>query len=289
MKKIAALLVGFASVAMWTMPASADEPVVRRRAAPVAAAPAAAPAQTTNWTGGQMGSSNGVSSVNNNFVEPGSYNCYLLIGFGGCSETPFAVPDSRTGFLTGLYLGYRWQMGMWVVGVEGDVNYKFNSTTTNYQNTPPPFLLFEEFYGTAKQTWDASARGRLGYLVSPTTLLYATGGVAFGEVKGTYSYRGCEDVTFVGSLGCVSGAGSFSTTRVGYTVGGGVEAAISYGWKARVEYRYTDLGNFSANIPLYNNYGAPPSVVCGGLCGNNARIDLHPTNQRITFGLGFDF
>ena len=66
---------------------------------------------------------------------------------------------------------------------------------------------------------------------------------------------------------------------------GGVEAAISYGWKARLEYRYSDLGRFSANVPLSNDYGG----VCGTLCGTNARVDLHPTNQRVTFGLGFDF
>jgi len=287
MKKIAALFVAVASVALWSIPASADEAPARRRAAArPAAAPAPAPVQTTNWSGGQMGSSNGVSSVNNNFVEPGSYNCFLAPGlFFSCQETPFSISDSRTGFITGVYLGYRWQMGMWVVGVEGDANYKFNSTTTNYQNTPPPWLASEEFYGSAKQTWDGSARGRLGFLVNQNTLLYATGGVAFGESKGSYSYKGCEFVTFVGSPACVTGAGSWSDTRVGYTVGGGVEAAISYGWKARVEYRYTDLGSYSANVPLSNNYGG----LCGNLCGSNARLDLQPTNQRITFGIGFDF
>lgn len=239
-----------------------------------------------------MGSSNGVSSVNNNFVEPGSYNCYLTpITLNTCSETPFAVPGSSTGFITGVYLGYRWQMGMWVVGVEGDINYKFNGENSKYQNTPPAFLTFEEFYGTSKQTWDGSARGRMGFLVNPNTLLYVTGGLAFGEVKGSYTYRGCENVTFfaTGGLGCVTGSGSFSTTRVGWTLGGGVESALFAGWKARVEYRYTDLGDFSWNVPLSNNYGSPPSVACGNLCGNNARIDMGPTNQRITFGIGFDF
>lgn len=279
MRKIAASCVAVACVALWTLPASADEPVVRRRAAPAAAAPAPAPAQqAANWTGGQLGSSNGVSSVNNNFVEPGAFNCFSFLSV--CPETPFAIDNSRTGFITGVYLGYRWQIGVWVVGVEGDLNYKFNSNASKYQNVPPPWLFFEEFYGSSKQTWDGSARGRLGYLISPTILLYATGGLAFGEVKGTFSYRGCDAVP-----GCVVGSGSFSDTRVGYTVGGGVEAAISYGWKARLEYRYSDLGRFSANIPLSNDYGG----VCGTLCGSNARVDLHPTNQRVTFGLGFDF
>ncbi len=285
MKKIAALFIGLATVAVWSVPASADEPAVRRRAAVrPAAAPAPAPVQTTNWTGGQMGSSNGVSSVNNNFVEPGSYNCFAApLFFTSCYETPFSVSDSRAGFVTGVFLGYRWQMGMWVAGVEGDINYKFNGKTSNYQNTPPIFQSYEEFSGTANQTWDGSGRARLGYLVTPQVLFYVTGGVAFGKVEGSYSYKGCE--TFSAFGGCVYGAGSWSDTRVGYTVGGGVEAAISYGWKARVEYRYTDLGDYSVNIPLANNYGG----ACGNLCGTNARIDLGPTNQRITFGIGFDF
>lgn len=282
MKKIAVSCVAVACAAFWTLPASADEPVARRRAA-VAAAPAPAQ-QATNWTGGQLGSSNGVSSVNNNFVEPGSYNCYLLIAaLGSCTETPFSIKDSRAGFITGVYLGYRWQMGMWVVGVEGDANYKFNGKTDGYQSGTPAYLApgYEEFIGSAKQTWDGSARGRLGFLVNPNALLYVTGGLAFGEVKGSYSYRACEFVT----PGCVYGAGSFSDTRVGWTIGGGVEAAIAANWKARVEYRYTDLGNFSANVPLANNY----VLACGSFCGSNARIDLGPTNQRFTFGIGFDF
>ncbi len=275
MKKIATVFLAASSAALFSASAYAADVAVPR--APVRAAPAQ---QASNWTGGQLGSSNGASSVNNNFVEPGSFNCFSL-GLFTCRETPFAFDDPRAGFITGVYLGYRWQMGVWVVGVEGDINYKFNGETSKYQNSPPPWLAFEEFYGSAKQTWDGSARGRLGYLVSPTTLFYITGGAAIGEVKGNYSYLACDFIP-----GCVYGTGSFSDTRVGWTVGGGVEAVIAYGWKARVEYRYTDLGDFSANIPLYNNYGAG---VCGTSCGTNARIDLGPTNQRITFGIGFDF
>jgi opacity protein-like surface antigen len=97
--------------------------------------------------------------------------------------------------------------------------------------------------------------------------------------------RGIEPLADDRRFAIADGAGSWSDTRIGYTVGGGVEAAISYGWKARVEYRYTDLGDYSVNIPLANNYGG----ACSSLCGTNARIDLGPTNQRITFGIGFDF
>ena len=45
-------------------------------------------------------------------------------------------------------------------------------------------------HGSITQGWDASVRGRFGFLVTPWTLLYATAGVAFGEIKGSFSYSG---------------------------------------------------------------------------------------------------
>jgi hypothetical protein len=57
------------------------------------------------------------------------------------------------------------------------------------------------------------------------------------------------------------------------------------GVKGRIEYRYTDYGKFSKDVPLTNNY---PSVCTAGTCGTNAHIDMRAFNQRIMVGLGFD-
>ena len=169
-------------------------------------------------------------------------------------------------------------MGNFVVGVEGDINWKSGSSS-KVQNTPPPWLLYEQFTGSQKQGVDGSLRLRAGILVTPYTLVYATGGLAVGQVSGNFSYYGAD------AIGAVYGSGSWTETRVGGTVGGGVETAIGAGVKARAEYRYTSLGKFSKDVPLANTYGGacPP-----GTCGTNAHIDLKATNQRFLVGLGFD-
>lgn len=76
------------------------------------------------------------------------------------------------------------------------------------------------------------------------TLLYATGGVAFGEVKTT-------DTLCV--FGCLAAVGfssvSAATTRTGWTAGVGVEHAFDANWSLKLEYLYVDLGKFNTSIP----------------------------------------
>jgi outer membrane immunogenic protein len=281
MKKLPISGVGLLSAFLVMGPAiAADLKVPKRAPTPAQTAPArSAPAPTqqasSNWSGGQAGASNGASSVNNNFVEPGAFN------FSGCSgpcyETPFSFSGNPVSYIVGGFLGYRVQIGNMVVGVEGDINWK-KGETTKVQNTPPPWLCCETFTGSQKQGADGSVRGRIGYLVTPWTLLYATGGLAVGSVSGSFSY------TAVGSPYTVTGAATWNDTRVGGTVGAGAETQVLAGVKARIEYRYTDFGKYSKDVPLTNNsFGA-----CGSLCGTNAHIDLRANNHRVMVGLGFD-
>jgi outer membrane immunogenic protein len=286
MQKLLSSGVAVLSLFVMAGQAMADEPPPRREraAAPARAAPQrAAPQQqqqASNWSGGQAGGSNGASSANNNFVEPGAYNFAPCPG--SCYETPFAFNGSRASYLIGAFLGYRVQMGNIVVGVEGDLNWK-NNEAAKVQNTPPPWLGYEQFTGSQRQGTDGSFRGRIGYLVTPWTLLYATGGIAVGSVSGSFSYYAAPLSSC--SLNCVtvSGAASWNDTRVGGTVGAGAETQVFAGVKARVEYRYTDFGSFSKDVPLTNN-----GIGCGASCGTNAHIDLRANNHRFTVGLGFD-
>jgi outer membrane immunogenic protein len=97
--------------------------------------------------------------------------------------------------------------------------------------------------------WFGTVRGRIGYLVSPQWLVYATGGLAYGETKIGFSH---VDVT----SGCIPQAticatGTSSEVRVGWTAGAGVEAMIAANWSFKAEYLYLDLGRHSANITAY--------------------------------------
>jgi outer membrane immunogenic protein len=287
MRKLLISSVGVLSMFVMAGQAMADEfrapPKRERAAAPARAPQQAAPQQrASNWTGGQAGGSNGASSVNNSFVEPGAFNYAPGCGSTGCYQTPFSFSGHKTSYIIGAFLGYRWQVGMWVVGVEGDINWQ-RGETSHSQNTPPPWLGYELFTGSQKQGADGSIRGRLGYLVTPWTLLYATGGLAIGQVSGSFSYAGCQFATCSSFGTNVTGAASWSDTRVGGTVGAGVETQVWTGVKARLEYRYTDYGKISKDVPLATN-----SLTCGSSCGTNAHIDTRAFNQRLMVGLGFD-
>src|SRR5262249_18777280 len=120
---------------------------------------------------------------------------------------------------------------------------------------PPAIQTRNElFTGSIKESWGASFRGRFGLLISQNVLVYATGGLALDQVSGSFSYLAVAtnalaqgDVLITDTT---SGAKSWSDIRLGGTVGGGMEIATSSGFKVRVEYRYTDFGNFSKDIPL---------------------------------------
>jgi opacity protein-like surface antigen len=197
-------------------------------------------------------------------------------------------------FTGGGFIGYNWRFGNVVVGVEGDAAWKkFDasnsqtvvSTATYGPNffcngcTVPvanlPAQRTEMFSGQVGQNWDASLRARLGTFITPSLMTYLTGGAAFGNVNGAFSYSGRMDLcnatifnpstrTLTGIPSCVTpadlstgsvtqtttGADSWSETRVGWTIGSGIETELGGGWKVRLEYRYTDLGSLTRNVPL---------------------------------------
>ena len=62
---------------------------------------------------------------------------------------------------------------------------------------------------------------------------------------------------------------------------------VGDGWKARLEYRYTDLGGFSADVPLAVTYG--PGCTGIFVCTGNAHIDMSAAFQTVRLGLGIDF
>jgi len=265
-------------------PAAADGMPTKR-------APAAAPVQpAANWTGGQFGGFGGGSNLAQNFAEPGAHLC-AVSGLGAltatCTESHLIFSGHPTSFTAGAFLGYRMQVGNFVFGIEGDGAWKraSDSGALIVNSVETGFLKSETFTGSLKQGWDGSVRGRAGVLVTPTTLAYATAGLAFGEVCGSFSYKGTL-ANGPAILATATGARSWCETQTGYTVGGGVETEIRKGIKARAEYRYTDLGDFSENVPL-----AAVGTLCGAsfACTGNGRVDMEAAFHTFRVGLGVDF
>jgi outer membrane immunogenic protein len=293
------LVAGIVFAILALRPALAADIAVPKATAPVQSTPQATSA---NWTGGQLGGSNGVSSVNNNFVEPGAYVCPTAFPFGvSCFESPFSFNGHPLSYTAGPFLGYRWQFGMTVVGVEADWSWKKGQSSSELAI---PFVCFDASClnyrsdtktGSVTQNWDSSLRLRFGRLVTPSTLVYGTAGLAVGQISGSFSYLGTaftfatipippNIVTVAGST--ASAAANWSDDRVGGTVGVGVETVVWTGWKVRVEYRYTDYGSFTKTIPV--------TTVCSIITGcsvpsSSATVNLRESFQTIRVGLGYDF
>jgi outer membrane immunogenic protein len=149
------------------------------------------------------------------------------IGYGwGTSNshivgTGFGQGNSPDGVVGGAHVGYNYQINQFVVGLEGDVD------GTSYSKTVTNPAIGGAF-GTNIPV-EGSVRGRVGYAWD-RALFYATGGLAIADLQ--HSYGGL--ITPVPT--------TFSTTRVGWTVGGGVEYAVTNNWSVRAEYRYSDFG-----------------------------------------------
>jgi outer membrane immunogenic protein len=166
------------------------------------------------------------------------------------------------GVVGGGQIGYNWQIQNWVWGFEADIQGTGEKGSRAFTCpagicTPStilggPLALVVLVPGAAvplsleqKIDWFGTVRGRVGVLVTPKVLLYATGGLAYGEVKSSET---------VAAL--LTGFSS-STTNVGYTVGAGVEGVIGGNWTAKLEYLYVDLGRvsgaFATTIPAFGS------------------------------------
>jgi outer membrane immunogenic protein len=132
------------------------------------------------------------------------------VGYGWGKASNLGSDWDANGLAGGVFAGYNFTPSPgFVVGVEGDIN------ATGMEGKLAGVSV--------ANPWDATLRARAGFAID-RFLVYGTGGLAMGGVK------------------VKSGGASDSSTQVGWTLGGGVEAAITNTVTARVEYRYTDLG-----------------------------------------------
>ena len=152
-------------------------------------------------------------------------------GFGKSNWDVPAVDTAPKGALFGVTLGYNFQTGMWLWGAEGD----FAMSTMKGTNDCSPGSTCE-----TKNSWLGTARARLGYAGWNNWLPYITGGLAMGDIKATRSTLS-----------------SASKTKMGYTIGAGLEYAMWTNWSVKLEYLYVDLGKFDCGIAC----GATPDNV----------------------------
>lgn len=187
---------------------------------------------------------------------------------------------NANGFRGAVFAGYNHQVGQsFVVGLEGDLGWATNNKSTmNYlpgtvlgapgTNTPLGDRL------TISRGFDASIRGRVGYLVTPGWLAYATGGVAFQQETidvvcpggGAGNSRWCIADRFAKP----------STIHVGWTVGAGLEGKVTSNVTGRVEYRYSDLGTWNNGYFVGSN-------------GDEMWAHTRLTSHTVMFGAAYQF
>lgn len=133
------------------------------------------------------------------------------------------------GLLVGGQAGFNWQHGKILYGIEADI-----------QHSDVKHEVFESDGGdhstlTYAIDWFGTKRGRVGYIPVDNTVLYATAGLAYGQMA--LSVRGYDSVLGAFSFG-------ISDRRFGWTAGLGAEVAFDDRWSVKTEYLYTDLGKW---------------------------------------------
>ena len=215
MKRVLFASIGLLALAVAGTASAADLP--RRMVVQQAAAPIAVPV-AYNWTGFYAGINGGWGFGNSAWVD--------RIGSTGDFDV--------SGGVVGGTLGYNWQTGPTVLGVETDLAWTDINGRTRV--TCPLGC-------TTSNNWLGTTRVRLGYAVD-RWMPFVSGGAAYGDIKAT-----------------TPGFAGTSDTTIGWTVGGGVEFALAGNWTAKGEYLYVDLGDVNCS-----------PAQCGG--AGNSKVDF---------------
>jgi len=238
------ILVAAAFVMATTVASSAADLPMKAPAAPVSA---------WSWTGFYIGGNIGGGVAASHFDDP----CFTC-----SSATPTA------GFFTGGgQIGYNYQFGSGLIGVEADVNGNSNFKSSVIGGD-------DEFAIRVRSNIDVSGtiRARAGLVVN-NALVYATGGAAWADVKQNGT-EFCNFTTTCFALGTTFPSGAptgrtadFSGTKWGGVVGAGVEYALSPNWTVGAEFLHTIYADTAA--PILDPNG---SVSCKGLIAANCVI-----------------
>lgn len=266
------------------------------------ASPIAAPGY--DWTGFYVGANFGYGWRDPSIDFSG--NALAETTYFASGALPRSVVVDPKGFLGGLQGGYNQQFGRWVLGLEADLDLaNLHDSATGSTGvsilanqpgcaatappTPCSFLLHQ--YGiAAEQKLDTfgTLRGRGGIVLGDRLLLFATGGLAFGEAKlaASVTNNSLSQITTLsgvviagptpvnGSCRDVCAAGLASQWLLGWTVGGGFEYAIGDRWSLKGEYLYYDLGRMTATFadPHLSPYAFSASA---DYAGHIARVGVN--------------
>lgn len=243
--------------------------------------------------GGAWGASTTTNFVSTPFLINGADNApwaaaAAIAGSGG-------VSTNAASFIGGGQIGYDWQFnGGFLAGVEADIQgvAAGNNNTSVTRLAPTPLsaqglnLLTNvasgktlDFFGTV--------RGRLGYLITPTLLVYATGGLAYGGATSTTSFFQTVPNDLPGFLLIGANHARFSQTRVGWTVGGGLEWMFWPQWSAKIEYLFYDLGAVAYPVGIITDWQLS-NLLFASSTQARTRFDGHIVRAGVNYHFNWD-
>jgi outer membrane immunogenic protein len=205
------------------------------------------PSPVFNWTGFYSGLNFGYSWGNG----PVTYNEPAFSSIP--APTTLSSPSHLNGAIGGGQIGFNWQPGTaWVAGFEADIQAASEGASRNFS-----FPIDTEGASLAASlssqiSWFGTVRARAGWLPTPTTLVYATGGFAYGQVSVAGSFSDSSPPATGWSF-------HQSAINTGWTVGAGIEAKVpsapNVTWK--IEYLYLNLGSLGGSG--FDSFGNPYS------------------------------
>src|SRR5215470_17922436 len=204
------LLLGIVGVIALAAPASAADLAAR----PYTKAPAMI-AAVYDWSGFYIGANGGWGTSHK--CWDGYNGAGVFVGSEGCHDA--------SGGIAGGQLGYRWQAGSWVFGVEGQGDWA-DLKGRNISQVVPAFTNESKIGAFGLLT------GQIGYAAN-NVLFYVKGGAAVTDDR----FR-----SFVTATNALIGT-TTSDTRWGGTVGAGLEFGFSPNWSAAIEYDHLFMGN----------------------------------------------
>jgi outer membrane immunogenic protein len=212
-------------------------------------APAMVAAPPT-WTGWYAGINAGYGWGNEAAAISGDPALTIAVGIAN-GVVPSTIAKNPRGFIGGIQGGYNHQFGNWVLGAEADIQWsdikREQTILTAVGGVFPPFRTSSE----QSLDWLGTLRSRVGFVAAPQWLVYATGGLAYGQVS-LSGYSALNHPVFPPCFLTYCGTGSASWTQVGWTAGAGFEFAFARAWSVKAEYLYRSFEGqtyFSGALP----------------------------------------
>jgi len=253
------------------------------------------------WSGFYAGFNNGYAWRDSGAFNTSAVNLFetpALPGFPGklwgaasALGTTGSVGTRLNGFFGGGQIGYNWQFSdRFVAGLEADLQGAGVRGGGTFQTLIPaaiypPFVAATSVNVHRSLEYFGTVRGRLGYAVTPAMLLYATGGLAYGGIATSTAVNQSLTPSLLLSANAKS---DFFDNRVGWTVGGGVESALTNDLSAKLEFLYYDLG--AANIAFPNSAPLIHNAVVGaGQVGDVISSSTRFNGFAVRAGLNYHF